>query len=632
MPRTSSGAAAAGPDVPDQPRHSRMPELLRGHGVLIAALVLVAVHLGWRIAVLRDAYFRQDDFEYVARAMEHPFGWEYLTRSHSGQLMPGGFALVWVLTRISAYDWMLTGAVTLLLQAAAALATLRMFQVLFGRRPAILVPLAVYLFTPMAVPAFAWWAAALNAVPLQIALPMAVTAHVRYVRTGDLRAALAAAGWIVLGLAFFLKAAAIPILLLAVTSAYLTFGADAAERPVWPRSILLTLRRHRPAWTLYGIVLAVYIPLYLVSLGSASGTSAGPTADDTATFAGRWLGRTFAVTAVGGPGEWFTVKTGDYAVADPSTTTVVVAWTVIAAVVLITSWFRRCGWRSWAIMLGWLIGVDVLPVIFGRLTSFFAPILGLEARYLADVAPVLTLCLALAAIPIAGEPAPYRRPPPVGWLHPATVGAVTAGYVGLAMWSTYGYLVAVDSGQVRGYMDNARTTLAKAKAGQTIYDQWVPHYVYWGLAGEYAHTRHALAPLARPALRPAMLGAGAAAPSENPMTFDEAGRLRPVTVVGAQADAGPGRCLPQLGGVVNVPLNPPGAGGAWTAQIGYLSARPLRMRLEYGGRPVDVTLRNGLGQVTVPVRGRGPRLVMTPLGPSAGVCVGKVVVGAPTAR
>jgi hypothetical protein len=56
------------------------------------------------------------------------------------------------------------------------------------------------------------------------------------------------------------------------------------------------------------------------------------------------------------------------------------------------------------------------------------------------------------------------------------------------------------------------------------------------------------------------------------------------------------------------------------------------MRLEYGGRPVDVTLRNGLGQVTVPVRGRGPRLVLTPLGPSAGVCVGKVVVGVPAAR
>jgi hypothetical protein len=84
--------------------------------------------------------------------------------------------------------------------------------------------------------------------------------------------------------------------------------------------------------------------------------------------------------------------------------------------------------------------------------------------------------------------------------------------------------------------------------------------------------------------------------------------------------------------VVNVPLGPPGPGAAWTAQVGYLSAQPLRMRLEYGGRPVDVTLRNGLGQVTVPVRGRGPRLVLTPLGPSAGVCVGKVVVGVPAAR
>jgi len=610
---------------------------VRRHGVLLAAALLIIVHVGWRVAVLREAYFRQDDFEYVARAVEHPFGWDYLMRSHSGQLMPGGFALVWALTRLSPYNWGLTGAVTLVLQLGAALAMLRMLRVLFGTRPAILLPYAFYLFTPMAVPAFAWWAAALNAVPLQIALPMAVAAHVRHVRTGAPRDALAAAGWIVVGLAFFLKAAAIPVLLLAITSAYLVREArrERAERsPVWGRAVLVTLRRHRVAWTLYGIILAGYVPLYLVTLSAASGTGdpGGPSADDAATFAGRWLGRTFSIGAVGGPGEWFAVNTRDYAVADPSTTWVVVAWLIIAAVVVGTSWFRRCGWRAWAILAGWLLAVDVVPVVFGRLTSFFAPILGLEARYLADVAPVLTLCLALAAIPLAGEREPYRRPVPAGWLHPATVGVLGAAYVGISLWSTYGYIAAIEADHVRAYVHNARVSLARAPAGQAVYDKVVPHYIYWSLAGEYAHTRHVLAPLARPALRPSINGAGARQPSEKPMIFDDSGRLRPATVAGPKAEPGPGRCLPQLAGTVNVPLTPPGRGSAWALQVGYLSGQPLRVRVQYGGRPVDVTFRNGLGQVTVPIQGRGPSLVMTPLGTTNGLCIGSVVVGIPAAR
>ena len=53
---------------------------------------------------------------------------------------------------------------------------------------------------------------------------MAVDAHVRYLRGGRFRSALAAAGWLLLGMAAVDKGAVIPLLLFALTSAFFVEG------------------------------------------------------------------------------------------------------------------------------------------------------------------------------------------------------------------------------------------------------------------------------------------------------------------------------------------------------------------------------------------------------------------------
>ncbi len=614
--------------------------------VLTVATALIIAHLGVRWAILANSYFRQDDFEFVSRAAEQLPDWGYLMRSHAGQLMPGGFAIAWVLTRISAYDWGLTGAVTLLMQAAAALAVLRMLRVVFGDRPAILAPLTVYLFTPMTLTSTAWWAAALNSLPLQAAIAMAVAAHVRYIRTNEFRYARAAFLWTVVGLAFFVKAAVLPFLLLAVTSAFLidagAGGASArGERSGgtdggrgaggapggWPHNLLTTLRVHRRAWALYGAALPVYAALFTLQLVYTSPASVGsPGAKEINDFASAWLGKTVPTTLVGGPGRWLVSTTGDYAVAAPAQALIGAAWCVVIGVIVLSIWFRRRAWRAWLILLGWLVAADMVPVILGRMPDWAAPIYGIETRYLADAAPVFVLCLALACIPLAGEREPYRRALPEGWLHPSTIGVLTVAYVGVALWSTVTYLGKTDSDETRDYLTNARAALAGAPGSGVIYDRNVPDFMAWQLVGPYTRTSNVLAPLASPDVRAAMKRRQ---PAENAFIFNDKGHLVPLAVSGPRVAAAPGTCWPQVGGRYTMPVAPPEKASSWTLELGYLSGAPGLVQVSYGGPEVDVPLGVGLNKVYIPIEGRGPNVVITSVNAPPGLCLGGVAVGTP---
>ena len=128
------------------------------------------------------------------------------------------------MARISLYNWALASAVSLVLLAAAGLAAFRLLRTLFGNRPAILIPLAVYLLIPLTMPDLGWWSSAIESLPLQIATFMALNAQVHYVRTGRFRHAVAAAAWVVFGLIFFEKAMVLPALLFAVSSGFLIDG------------------------------------------------------------------------------------------------------------------------------------------------------------------------------------------------------------------------------------------------------------------------------------------------------------------------------------------------------------------------------------------------------------------------
>src|SRR5262249_7060314 len=157
---------------------------LQRHQVALGGFVLIAAQLAWKAQILSHLYFTQDDFYNLDLASQSPLSWHYLTYVGIGHLMIGPRAIIWAVARISLYDWGLAASVVIVLQACSSLAALRLLRTLFGPRPVILIPLLVYLISPLAVPDLGWWSAALESVTLQLAIFMALNAHVLYLRTG----------------------------------------------------------------------------------------------------------------------------------------------------------------------------------------------------------------------------------------------------------------------------------------------------------------------------------------------------------------------------------------------------------------------------------------------------------------
>ncbi len=192
-------------------------------------LGLIAVQLAFRAWVVYGNWFYFDDFVFIGKDYRLPVSWALLMDDYGGHRMPAGFALTWLVTRLAPMSWALPATLILAAQALASLGCWRMLRVLFGDRPLNLLWLTVYLFSPVTISAFLWWAAAINQLPFQIAFFFGVAAHVTYLRTNRFRHALAAAGWLLLGLAFYEKTVLLIPVYAFLTLAYFASGSLVAR-------------------------------------------------------------------------------------------------------------------------------------------------------------------------------------------------------------------------------------------------------------------------------------------------------------------------------------------------------------------------------------------------------------------
>ena len=159
--------------------------------VVALAAVLVACALAVRIWVAASGNLYWDDLILAGRAGAHSlYSADFLFYNHDGHLMPGAFLLAGVVTKISPLHWTGPAITMVVLQLLASLAVLRLLLMLCGRRLIVLAPLAFYLFSALTLPSFAWWAAALNSLPLQIGLAWVAGDALRLWRTGRLRYAV----------------------------------------------------------------------------------------------------------------------------------------------------------------------------------------------------------------------------------------------------------------------------------------------------------------------------------------------------------------------------------------------------------------------------------------------------------
>ncbi|GAA0841936.1 hypothetical protein ACFQVD_23575 [Streptosporangium amethystogenes subsp. fukuiense] len=588
--------------------------------VLLGAALLIVASLVLRLLILRDSYFVEDDLLFVGDAYRSDLTLDFVTRVHKGHFMPGALALTWVLSRIAPYDWLLVAGVTFVAQALFSVLALRLLRNLFGTRPAILPLLILILFSPLAIPAFGWWAAAINAVPLQLVLVLALTDQLRFSRGEGGRYGWRALAWCGVGMAFSTKGVFVTFLLFALTTAFLR------ERETgWIASAFGEVRRHWRLWSAHVLALAAYTVLYLARRGTAPGEGASmPDPDVTTELLSLLLGRTFPSGAIGGPIDWSPTAVGG--LAEPSDALVIGSWVILATLLVVTVLHRRRALRAWIVLAGYLLLADAVPTVIAR--GSYTSLVGLETRYVADAVVILAICLGLALLPVEGESGAYRRALPAPSSLSLVAGLTSGAYLILSMVSIGAYRDTLTGDRVRAYLETAREQLAAAPENVVIYPTPLPDDIVLPVNGERRLSSHLLAPLARPAIRVRMTHPE---PSEEARVFDKDGKLVPMSVFGFFAARGEGeRCMPTLDGTAFFPDAISFGGKATAGALAYISDRPVSVTVEVGEERIVLSLKETSGGlVHFPVTGvsRGMNIVMND--PTAPLCLTGVALGAP---
>ncbi|MBH0777789.1 hypothetical protein IT779_16050 [Nocardia sp. NEAU-351] len=571
---------------------------------MVAAFAAIVAQLLVRWWVAGSGYFYWDDLILFSRAARYPLlSEDLLLFDHDGHLMPMAFGLTKVVTEVAPLRWALPVAVLLAMQAAASLAVLRMVFVLVGVRRTALIPLVFYLFAPLSLTAFAWWSAALNALPLQFALAWVIGDAVLLVRTRRVRHAISGVAVLVFALLFFEKAVLVPVVAFAV--AVLVFHVGRRERPV--RTVA---RRGAPLWIGSGIAVACWAGAYLTaveisgahhSVGDVRGLLPGATSYGLvpALLGGPWVWERWLPST-----PW----------ADPPRWAMVLSWAVVIAA---AAWAVRARRRVVPVLIlavGYVL-LAQLPVALARSGPNTAGELMQSLRYFADAAVVVAAAMAILA---------RARPRPRTVTPGARVAvALTALFLVSCLISTVTFVRSWRVTPTEGYLNTVRAELEHWD-GVPLLDQEVP----WNVLNPTAY--------------PDNLAARVLAPVAPPGLFAESTtRLRMIADSGRFVDAvvwwnrsvlpGPDPdCGYRVPGPqpASLPLDGPMLEHEWTAQINYLASGEGRMTvsLEYG-RVVTVPVRPGLNTVFVRVIGSGSALRVGPVTPGLDLCVGVGPVG-----
>ncbi|WP_245552398.1 hypothetical protein [Nocardia aobensis] len=627
--------------------------------VLLVAVLLILAQIGLRGWVAGRGYFYWDDLILVGRADRYPL-WsaDLLLYDHDGHFMPLAFATAWLVTRIAPLQWAGPVVTMLLLQLAASVAVLRMLLVLVPRRAgavrwAVLIPLIGYLFCPLTLPAFAWWAASLNALPLQFALAWVIADAVLLVRTGRGRYAISGVLVLIVGLLFFEKAVVVPFVAFAVAvlERYLvgarTVDADSpvgenesdpGEAAALPEDPERAGDRGGPSgWASIrdvartGAALWAGSALILAGWGAAYLTVADHIAVDTSLAGARRLLHSatslgIVPTLLGGPWVWARwLPSTPWAT--PPGWTVVPAWLILAAVVLVTLRLRRRVLPVWILIAGYVLAV-ALPIVLIRGGPNTAAELMQSLRYLADVAVVLAAATALL---LAARPrTTSRHPAAIGPKSPGAVIAsravaivLTAAFVVSSVYTTVSFARSWEISPTRTYLTNARAAFAD-RDGAPLLEQEVP----WGVLTPMTYPQNLIAQVLGPI---APDGAFGTSTPHLRMITDE-GKLVDASVWWNRrilAGPEPG-CGYRIDGSdpVALWLDGPMIEHGWTAQINYFANRDgrLTMAMEHG-ETVVAPVRAGVHTVFVHVVGSGEVLRIGSRTSGLDVCVGVGPVG-----
>jgi hypothetical protein len=584
-----------------------------------AAGVLIGLSVLWRAWITTRGFLTTDDFPIIAQADAAGLRPGHLFGLYNNHLMPAGRLITLIAERLSGYEFWPYATLLLLGQLAVGVALYRLLLLMLPAGWALLVPLGLFLFTPMTLEVSAWWAVGINLLPMQLAMILAVGAQVRYLRTGERRhlvtLALAVAG----GLLFFEKALLIVPLVVLVTLCLYTPGG-----PV--RAMLATVRRWWPSWAVLAAVTAAYLAVYL-PLSANSMLRAPASAGEVGTFVQQFYGVSLASWLVGGPWQWLDAADGAPVAASVQPARWV-AWALAAALVAGTIWWRRgVAVRAWT-LLALFSAVAAALIAATRLGSSLSGVAGLVPRYIGDVLVVAALSVGVAVCGLRrldGSAAP--QPAPVPAHRRPVLAGLAAGlllFLASSVHSGTGFAADWRVKAGRDYLRTAQAELAEAEPGTVFMDQPVPEAVIPDLSYPWNMQSKFFGPLAD---GPVFVTA-----ARRLSVFDEFGHIRPAWVNGVRAEPGP---LPGCGYRVTggrtarIPLQAPVADYWQALRIGYLSDRDTTATIRVGDHPaVPFDVHRGLNAMFLLMLAEGGQVVLTVGDPAANLCTDEIQIGA----
>jgi hypothetical protein len=601
----------------------------RGSRSVLAAVVgTILAAIGLRTWLVSERWLYTDDLLTGTRAWEMDLlSRAYLLDDQGGHLVPGPLLTSGVLTRMAPLEWWPLATVLVLASIAAALAVLRLLRKLVGDRPAVLIPLAVFLFSPLTLGAFGWWSAATLTLPVQIGLPLVCADALLLARTGRRRYAVTGSLALLVTLAFQERAIVVPMLAFALVAVLLhAQGEMFPVRAAW--------RRARALWVGLLLVLGAWAWAFLTF---ATTETAGSATVGQAMALTRSLMWNLMPALIGGPWAWSDAPPGAPLSEGPSWM-FVAACVVLGLLVVWTCWRRKGAVALWAVAAAYVVA-NLAPVGLGRGATGFATVLPLTFRYytaeavLAAIVVAVLLVLprrssategALHGLKQAAAPllAHLRTTSVVRRSSALLVPLLTVAFVASSVVSTVEFERSWSGDPSKEYLTNAREDLAQAGSGPLL-DLPVPEDIMWSLAAPYNKASRIFGPLTE---RPEFADA-----THDLRALDEMGELRPARVApGVGVQEGPVDCGWRMapGGSVDVRLDAPLFHWVWTVELDYTATRDGVVTVRMGvGQPVEVPVLRGSHTVYVHLDGDGGALTVSSEARGVDLCVGSGVVG-----
>ena len=571
----------------------------------LAALSLITVQIVFRWWAVLEGFFFEDDFPNIYQAAKLPLSLDRLTTGVAGHLKPGGYLLIWLVQTLAPMNFTVVACLLIALQVGASITVWLLIRELVGPRVGALVPLAVYLFSPLTLGGFLWYAVSIETVMMQLVMAGCLLFHLRYLRAGRRADAVTSLVILAVGLANWEK------VLLVVAVVWLTTIAWHGSGR-WFTRVANVWNQHRRLWTAHLLLVTGYVALYLTRVGFKLG---GKGATSTPGIAWESVTKSIVPSLFGGP--YRALSTGVSGGPNLSPPTYLLFVGLMVLVVASSLIVYRGAWRAW-LLLATYLALDIMLLASGR--GELGVWLGRNPRFFADASVVAAVALAMAVL--SPERRDRARTDRRLLDRPIVAGLIVVAYATSCAVTSFAIVRAWSQTSAQGYVQAAQSDL-RALGDVVIYDDQPPTGILepWFL-GDAMVSRVIGALPEQPRFNE---------PTDTLFVVDATGHLQFAQLdVVAESPPGP---EPDCGWAVRgtnpvtVALSGTPFAWEWGVKISYFSGTTAAATITIEDRAVPVVFKVGLNDVWIVHVGSANYLTITTAGSGHTVCVTQVSVG-----